>query len=166
METFAANGPEPRPHRIATSIHYKDTGSHSYLNFSSSHPYSCKSSYLIVSFSDCVISAVMMMTLTSRQQKWRPSLQHAGIRMTLLQGEENRHWPNQGLKSRVKSQAANNNANDRVPFVTTFHLRNLVAGKIISRNFRILREDSTYLLTSPKPIIHQRTWRWLYWRQA
>ena len=33
-----------RADRIATSIHYKDTDSHSYLNFSSSHPNSCKSS--------------------------------------------------------------------------------------------------------------------------
>ena len=29
--------------------------------------------YLIVSFLDCVKSAVKTMTLTSRQQKWRPS---------------------------------------------------------------------------------------------
>ena len=41
----------------------------------------------------------------------------------------------------LKSDAANNIAKDRVPFVTTFHPSNLVK-KIISRNFRILREDS------------------------
>ena len=35
---------EAQANRIATSIHYKATDSHSYLNFSSSHPYSCKSS--------------------------------------------------------------------------------------------------------------------------
>ena len=35
---------KPRADRIATSIHYKDTDSHSYLNYSSSHPNSCKSS--------------------------------------------------------------------------------------------------------------------------
>ena len=35
---------KPQANRIATSIHYKATDSHSYLNFSSSHPYSCKSS--------------------------------------------------------------------------------------------------------------------------
>ena len=43
----------------------------------------------------------------------------------------------------MRSGAANNTANDGVPFVTTFHPRNLVARKIISRNFQILREDST-----------------------
>ena len=35
---------KPRADRIATSIHYKDTDSHSYLNYTSSHPNSCKSS--------------------------------------------------------------------------------------------------------------------------
>ena len=43
----------------------------------------------------------------------------------------------------LKSDAASNITNDRVPFVTAFHPSNLVAEKIISRNFRILREDST-----------------------
>ena len=42
----------------------------------------------------------------------------------------------------LKSDAANNIAKVRVPFVTTFHPSNLVVEKIISRNFRILREDS------------------------
>ena len=35
---------KPRDNCISTSIYYKDTDSHSYLNFSSSHPSSCKSS--------------------------------------------------------------------------------------------------------------------------
>ena len=35
---------KPRDNRVSTSIYYKDTDSHSYLNFSSSHPSSCKSS--------------------------------------------------------------------------------------------------------------------------
>ena len=43
----------------------------------------------------------------------------------------------------LRSDAANNTANDRVPLVTTFHPLNLDASKIISRNFRILRDDST-----------------------
>ena len=32
----------PRDDRIATSIYYKETDSHSYLNFKSSHPFKCK----------------------------------------------------------------------------------------------------------------------------
>ena len=39
-------------------------------------------------------------------------------------------------------ELARNITNDRAPYVTTFHPSNLIAEKIISRNFRILREDS------------------------
>ena len=34
----------PRDDRVATSIHYKETDSHSYLNFKSSHPFKCRAS--------------------------------------------------------------------------------------------------------------------------
>ena len=57
-----------------------------------SHP------YLIVSFSDCIRSVVMTLTLTLTQQKWRPFLQYTVIQVTPLEGEENQHLPNQGLK--------------------------------------------------------------------
>ena len=43
----------------------------------------------------------------------------------------------------MKSDAANNIANDRDPFVAIFHPSNLVARKIILRNFGVFREDST-----------------------
>ena len=89
---------KPQANRIATSIHYKATDSHSYLNFSSSHPYSCKSSIPYSQFlrlrkicsddADFDIEAAKMETF----------LQHADIRMTSLEGEGNDHRPNQGLK--------------------------------------------------------------------
>ena len=89
---------KPQANRIATSIHYKATDSHSYLNFSSSHPYSCKSCIPSSQFlrlrkicsddADFDIEAAKMETF----------LQHADIRMTSLEGEGNDHRPNQGLK--------------------------------------------------------------------
>ena len=53
----------------------------------------------------------------------------------------------------MKSDAANNIAKVRVPFVTTFHPSNLVVEKIISRNFRILREDSRTSRIFNKPTL-------------
>ena len=41
----------PRDDRVATSIHYKDTDSHSYLNFKSSHPFKCNASISASQFS-------------------------------------------------------------------------------------------------------------------
>ena len=59
----------------------------------------------------------------------------------------------------LKSDAANNNANERVPSVSTFHPMNLDASKIISTNFRILRDDSTTnnIFDKPLPRAFRRT---------
>ena len=86
---------KPQDNRTPTSIYYKDTDSHSYLNFSSSgiHPVASHP-YLIVSFLACVRSAAKTMTFSSRQQKWRPFLQHAVIQMTSLGEKGNEHRPN------------------------------------------------------------------------
>ena len=54
--------------------------------------------YLVVRFPDCIRFAVKTMTLISRQQKWKPLLQHAVIQMTSLEGEGNEHRINHGLK--------------------------------------------------------------------
>ena len=118
--------------RIATLT---STAVHLFLTVAS-HP------YLKVSFSDCARFVVMTLTSTSRQQEWRPFVQHVDIRMTSLEGEGNEHRPYQRAEI-LKSDAASNITNDRVPFVTTFHPMNLVAEKIISRKFRTFREDST-----------------------
>ena len=111
--------------RIATLT---STAVHPILK-AASHP------YLIVSFSDCARFVVMTLTSTSRQQEWRPFVQHADIRMTSLEGEGNEHRPYERAEI-LKSDAASNITNERVPFVTTFHPSNLVAEKIITRNFR------------------------------
>ena len=59
----------------------------------------------------------------------------------------------------LKIDGANNNANERVPSVNTFHPMNLDAGKIISTNFRILRDDSTTnnIFNKPLPKAFRRT---------
>ena len=132
---------KPQANRIATSIHYKATDSHSYLNFSSSHPYSCKSSIPYSQFlrlrkicsddADFDIEAAKMEIFLAAR---------GYLNDLIRRGREQA-----STKSRaeiLKSVAANNIAKDRVPFLTTFLPSNLVVKKIISRNFRILCEDS------------------------
>ena len=51
----------------------------------------------------------------------------------------------------MKSDAANNIAKDRISFASTFHPSKLVVEKIISRNFRILNEDSRTSKIFDKP---------------
>ena len=141
---------KPRADRIATSIHYKDTDSHSYLNVSSSHPNSCKSSIPYSQFlrlgkicsddADFDIEAARMETIFAAC--WYPD-------DVIRRGRE-RASTKSGVEI-LNSVVANNTAIERVPFVTSFHPRNLVAVKIISRNFRILHEDSTTANIFNKP---------------
>ena len=133
---------KPQGNRTATSIHYKTTDSHSYLNFSSSHPYSCKSSISYSQFlrlrkicgdeCDFDIEAARMETFFAARGYQNDLIRRGRERTSTISRAEI-----------LKSDAASNITNDRVPFVTTFHPSNLVAEKIISRNFQILREDST-----------------------
>ena len=132
---------KPQANRIATSIHYKAMDSHSYFIFSSSHPYSCKSSIPYSQFlrvrkicsddADFDTEAAKMEIFLAERRY---------LNDLIRRGREQA-----STKSRaeiLKSVAANNIAKDRVPFLTTFLPSNLVVKKIISRNFRILCEDS------------------------
>ena len=67
----------PRDDRISTSICYKDTDSHSYLNVGSSHIHpSVNRPYHIVSFYGCERSAVRTTFFKMRPQPWRLILLH------------------------------------------------------------------------------------------
>ena len=84
----------------------------------------------------------MTLTSTSRQQEWRLLFAVRGCPNDLIR--RGRERPSTKSRAEIlKSDAASNITNDRVPFVTTFHPMNLVAEKIISRKFRTFREDST-----------------------
>ena len=136
--------------RIATSLHYKDTDSHSYLNHSSSHPYSCKSTILHSQFlrlrkicsdyADFDIEAAKMETFFAARGYPNDIIRRARERAS--------------TKSRaeiLKSDPANNIANGRVSFVTTFHPSNLVAGKSsqgISGSFARMARQGISLITT------------------
>ena len=139
-QTFVSG---PRDNRMSTYVqYYKDTDNHSYLNFSSSHLSCCKSSIPCSQF-------LRLHKICSGDDDFDTEA------TTMEKFFAARGYPNDiirrgrervSTKSRaeiLKSNAGNNTANDRLPFVTIFHPMNLDACKIISRNFRILRDDST-----------------------
>ena len=113
----------PRDDRIATSIQYKETDSHSYLNFKSSHPSNCKSAILYSQFlrlrkicseyDDFEVQATTMETLFVAR----------GYPATLVR---------RGREKAISTTrptlltAANENktATNRVPMVTTYHHKN------------------------------------------
>ena len=120
---------KPQGNRIATSIYYKATDSHSYLNFSSSHPYNCKSSIPYSQFLRLRKICSDNADFDIEAAKMTPGYPNDLIR----RGREQASTKSRAeiLKS---DHAANNITIDRVPFATTFHPSNLVAERIISRN--------------------------------
>ena len=125
----------PRDDRIATSIYYKETDSHSYLNFKSSHPSQCKSAILYSQFlrlrkicsedDDFEVQATTMETFFVAR----------GYPATLV-----RRGREKAISiSRPTLLAATNEnktATNRVPMVTTYHPKNMAVCGILSRNFQ------------------------------
>ena len=133
---------KPRDNRIFTSKYYKDTDSHFYFSFSSSHPSSCKSFTPYSQFlrlrkicsenDDFDMEATKMETFFAARGYPNDLIRRGRQRASTRSRAEI-----------LESNAGNNTANDRVPLVNTFHPMNLDACKIISRNFRILHDDIT-----------------------
>ena len=114
--------------RIATSLHYKDTDSHSYLNFSSSHPYSSKSPIPQSQFLRLRMICSDDADFNIEAAKMEAFFAARGYPNDIIKRARERA----STKSRpeiLKSDAANSIPDNRVPFVTTFHPSNLVAGK-------------------------------------
>ena len=70
--------------RITTTIHYKPTDTHSYLDYSSSHPPRCKKAISYGHFSVFEGSAQKMMSMWLNPTKWNRSLRTEDILVVLL----------------------------------------------------------------------------------
>ena len=71
--------------RITTTIHYEPTDTHSYLDYSSSHPpVAVRKPYHTVSFSVFEGSAQKMMSMWLNPRKWHRSLRTEDILVVLL----------------------------------------------------------------------------------
>ena len=132
---------KPRDNHVSTSIYYKDADSHSYLNFSSSHPSSCKSSIPYSQFLRLRKICSENDDFESEANKMETFFGARGYPNDLIRRGRERA----SIKSRaelLENNAGNNIANDRAALVTTFHPMNQDACKIISGNFKILHDDS------------------------
>ena len=105
---------KPQANRAATSIHYKAMDSHSYLNFSSSHLYSCKSSIPYSQFLRLRKICSDDANFDIEAAKMETFLAARGYPNDLIRKGRERT----STKSRaeiLKSDAANNTAKDRIP---------------------------------------------------
>ena len=140
----------PRDDRVATSIHYKETDSHSYLNFKSSHPFECKASIPASQF-------LRLRKICSEDDDFEQAATTMesffvarGYPIQLVQ-EGRRKAASTPRALLLAGRNANQTGTNRVPMVTTYHPKNTPVCKILSRNYNILTNDDCTRVTFPQP---------------
>ena len=130
----------PSSNRLITTIQYKETDSHSYLNYSSSHPVRCKNSIPYSQF-------LRLRRICSEEEDFRTRSEEMTSFFT------RRGYPpavvNQALQrvrstpseSTINSNTAPSTEEQAVPLVLTYHPRNMQVREIITRNFALLKSD-------------------------
>ena len=124
--------------KLATSVHYKPTDSHSYLLYSSSTPISRqRPQFRTPQFlSTPYGSAAKIQTSTPNATKCPISFPNVAIRTASCLKHFNR-VQNVNRESALEPSASDNE--ERIPFTLTFHPNNLAARNVALRNFKILQ---------------------------
>ena len=143
----------PRDDRISTSIYYKDTDSHSYLNFGSSHPSKCKSSRPHSQFlrlqQICSEDDVFQSEATTMQAFFTArGYPHDLMTRARLRAEER-----QRADLLVTTPGWNCTAADRSSLAITYHPKNIAVCNILLRNYTILWDDDSTKITFDKPAL-------------
>ena len=142
----------PRDDCVATSIHYKETDSHSYLNFKSSHPFKCKASIPTSQF-------LRLRRICSEDDDFEEAATTMqsffvarGYPVQLVQ-EGRRKAASTPRALLLAGRNTNQTGTNRVPMVTTYHPKNTPVCTILSRNYNILTNDnSTRVIFSQPPL--------------
>ena len=142
---------------VSTSVHYKPTDSHAYLNYASSHPPSCKRSIPYSQFT----RIRRLCHVCSEEEDFKYQVDNMSGFFTQRGYPENmvdaaRHRIS--TKSRdetLRPRRGNNEA--RVPFVLTYHPTSELVVKAIRDNLNILQTDETTSdIFSDPPLISYR----------
>ena len=126
---------EPTSDRLVTSIHYKPTDTHSYLNYASSHSTRCKDAF---SFSAYGASAVARLILKNRAKKWLFCSDAVATRNGLLL-LVTPSPPPKALISEPDEIPADQPGT--IPVILTYHPTNVQVKNIITRNLHLVRDD-------------------------
>ncbi|XP_071964222.1 uncharacterized protein [Antedon mediterranea] len=124
---------------LSTSVHYKDTDAHTYLNYNSSHPPACKNAIpysqlvrlrrLCSDDDDFNIKASEMIDFFNARE-YPSDITVKSLRKVCQLTHEDTLQPTH-----------NTNACDRIPLVLTYHPMNKKVINIVRDNFSILTED-------------------------
>ena len=131
---------KPVSDRLLTSIHYKDTDTHSYLYYTSSHPARCKNSIPYSQFlrlrricsedNDFENKRIEMASFFRNRDYPSNVIQRAQERVSAI--------PRHAL---ISERSDVPDAQPTIPLVLTYHPTNALIKNIMTRNFHLLRDD-------------------------
>ena len=134
--------------KLATSVHYKPTDSHSYLLYSSSHPSHVKDSIPYSQFLRLRRLCSEDSDFNSKCDEMSNFFSERGYPDSTLSKALNR-VQNVNRESALEPSASDNE--ERIPFTLTFHPNNLAARNVVLRNFKILQSDPETAPIFPNP---------------
>ena len=134
--------------KLATSVHYKPTDSHSYLLYSSSHPSHVKDSIPYSQFLRLRRLCSEDSDFNSKCDEMSNFFSERGYPDSILSKALNR-VQNVNRESTLEPSASDNE--ERIPFTLTFHPNNLAARNVVLRNFKILQPDPETAPIFPNP---------------
>ena len=134
--------------KLATSVLYKPTDSHSYLLYSSSHPSHVKDSILYSQFLRLRRLCSEDSDFNSKCNEMSNFFSEHGYPDSILSKALNR-VQNVNREFALEPSALDNE--ERIPFTLTFHPNNLAARNVVLRNFKILHSDPETAPIFPNP---------------
>ena len=121
-----------------TSVHYKPTGSHSYLLYSSSHPSHVKNAIPYSQFLRLRRLCSDDSDFSSKSEEMCQFFEKRGYPVSVVKVGHHRA---QQFDRQSSLQTSQKDKNDRIPFTLTFHPHNHAVKSIILSNFELLQND-------------------------
>ena len=131
---------KPTSDRLLTSIHYKETDTHSYLNYKSSHPARCKNSIPYSQF-------LRLKRICSEENDFENKSKEMASFFRSRDYPSNVVPRAQERVSAIPRDAIISEHSDvpdaqpTIPLVLTYHPTNALVKNIMTRNFNLLRDD-------------------------
>ena len=131
---------KPTSDRLLTSIHYKETDTHSYLNYTSSHPARCKNSIPYSQFLRLRRICSEENDFENKSKEMASFFRSRGYPSNVVQRAQERvsTIPRDTIISERSDVTC---AQPTIPLVLTYHPTNAVVKNIMTRNFHLLRDD-------------------------
>ena len=140
---------------ISTSVHYKDTDTHNYLHYTSSHPKHCKNGIPYSQFLRLRRLCSKDDDFLQKCQEMSTFFESHGYPSDLLQNARER-VPSVTRQEALEKRVRENE--ERIPLVLTYHPLSSRVKHILLNNFKILTRDPVTATIFPAPpvVAHRR----------